>query len=63
MICSRCGEHFKVKEVTDILKLLNNVDYDDIPERVCYNCALDYIHERTVTLFEGCEDDDDQSQQ
>lgn len=58
MICPVCGAHFKVFEVAATLKLLNNVDYNDLPERMCYECSLAYIQENSVTLFEGTEDDD-----
>lgn len=58
MICPRCGAEFKVREVKEQLEF-NNVDYDDLPERMCYYCALNYIQENSVTLFEGTEYDID----
>lgn len=59
MVCPECGEHFKVFEVALKLKLLHNVDYNDIPEQLCYNCSLAYVEENSVTLFEGSEYDID----
>ena len=59
MICPRCGASFIVREVRADLDLYNDVDYDDLPERMCYDCALAYIEENSVTLFEDSEYDID----
>ena len=59
MVCPKCGAKFKVREVKEQLYFDNNVDYDDLPERLCSYCALAYIQENSVTLFEGTEYDID----
>lgn len=59
MICPVCGDHFSVRKVREFLEMENGVDYDDLPERMCYDCALAYIQENSVTLFEGSDYDPD----
>ena len=59
MVCSECGEHFSVFEVATKLKLFHNIDYSDIPGSMCYDCALEYVEENSVTLFEGSDYDPD----
>lgn len=59
MICPYCGEHFKVMETRIKLKLLHNVDYKDLPDKICYHCALSYVQAHSVTLFEDSEYDID----
>ena len=59
MICPRCGEEFSVSEVRDELFYKFNIDFDDLPEPMCLDCAAADIQENSVTLFEGSEYDPD----
>lgn len=52
MICPVCGQRFNVNETRADFNSFGRDDptisYDDIPEKMCYNCARQYVDD----LFE-----------
>ena len=59
VICPRCKAEFSVREVKDDLYFHCNVDYDDLPEKSCFDCALDYIRSHMAKSFDEPDYDPD----
>lgn len=59
MKCSKCGVTFDKDEVESELYFRFHVNFDDLPEPMCLDCAADHIKENSIDIADNSDYDAD----